>query len=194
MMNILKWPNKILTTKAEPVEKVDEEINKIIDEMLNVMLSNNALGLAANQVGILKRIIVANVDKEQLLVLVNPQIQIDESTLGLHKEEGCLSLPGAQTKLKRASAIKVVGLGRDNEEITYELFDLDAIVIQHEVDHLDGITMLQRANFTQKDFIKKQMKKWDRYVKRKEKKTIREPSKSSRTRRRELPVTKEKTS
>ena len=181
-MKILTWPNKILTSKADIVEKIDEETNKIVDEMLNLMLSNNGLGLSAPQIGISKRIIVAKVDGDQLVVLINPEIEtVDE--IGLHEEEGCLSLPGVQIKVERANAIDVKGLDRTGAELHYHLRGLDAIIIQHEVDHLNGITLLQKADFIQSQKIKKQLKRWTRYVKRQEKKTVHKPSKPSRARR-----------
>jgi peptide deformylase len=170
-MKILTWPNQILTTIAIDVEKIDEETNKIIDEMLNIMLSNNALGLAAPQIGISKRIIVAKISEEQLVILVNPKIK-NKKDLGLYEEEGCLSLPGVKIKVERANTIDVEGLDRKGNELHYHLSNLDAIIIQHEVDHLNGITLLQKANFMQHQKIKKQLKQEARYVKRNKKKII----------------------
>lgn len=170
-ISILTWPNKILTSTAIAVEKVDDEVNKIMDDLLNTMLSNNGVGLAAPQIGISKRIIVANIDSDQLIVLANPEIirKSEEQ----RKPEGCLSLPGGNIPINRFKRIMVRGLGRRGEEIEYVLEDENAAIIQHEIDHLDGITILQRAGFLEKNKLKKQMKEWSRHVKRKQKASVR---------------------
>lgn len=181
MKTVVKWPNQILTSIAKEVEKVDDEVNKIMNDMLNVMLSNNGIGLAAPQISISKRIIVANVDRDQLIILVNPEI-IKKSG-EQYEVEGCLSIPGGMVKIKRAKEITVKGLDREGKEIEYDFTDQDAAVIQHEVDHLNGKTILQRANLLEKNKLQKQIKDWSRHVKRKQKMSVCKPQKSSRTRR-----------
>lgn len=167
MKNIVKYPNKVLLTKCKPVDKVDETINDIMDCMLETMLTIGGVGLAAPQIGVQKRIIVAKPEEDELIVMANPEII--ESNGEAIESEGCLSLPGANIKVKRASSIKVKGLDRSGKEIHLNLNGLHAAIIQHEIDHLDGITLLQRANYIQKRQMKLQMKKYNRLMKRKNK-------------------------
>lgn len=163
-MQVVKWPNLVLTTKSEPVEEVNEEINGLLDNMLEMMMVNDALGLSAPQVGVNKRVIVAK-PEEELILLINPVIEVTDDTKTF-EEEGCLSFPGTGCKIKRDTAIKVTGLDRQGKEISLHLNGLAARVIQHEVDHLDGITILQKADFMQHKVLQNRKRKYERHVKR----------------------------
>jgi peptide deformylase len=163
-MKIIKYPNKILLTKAEPVIEVNEEINKLMDDMLDCMFSSNGQGLAANQIGIPLRVFVANTDDE-LIVIANPIIQtLSEETI--IKYEGCLSIPGGSCRIKRAKSIKLTGLNRSNNEFSLILHDNSARVCQHELDHLNGITLMQRADFSEKANLIKTVKRFSRKAKK----------------------------
>ncbi len=154
---IIKYPSEILKQKAEPVDISEiRELSDLIDSMINTMYAANGIGLAANQVGILKRLVVIDIirDKEHPpIVLINPQI---EDTDGLiDSEEGCLSLPGQSTVIKRAEKILVSGLNRHGEMFRLEATGLLARAIQHEIDHLDGILIMDRLSPIKREFFKK---------------------------------------
>lgn len=157
ILPIIKYPSEILKQKAEPVDPSEiRGLSDLIDSMINTMYAANGIGLAANQVGILKRLIVIDImrDKEHPpIVLINPQI---EETDGLiDSEEGCLSLPGQSTVIKRAEKIFVNGFNRHGEIFRLEATGLLARAIQHEIDHLDGILIMDRLSPIKREFFKK---------------------------------------
>ena len=114
----------------------------LVRDMINLMLSNNGVGLAANQVGVLKQVFVAspNMRREEVLVLFNPRIIRRRGRV--ISEEGCLSLPGINIKIKRAASIEACGLDLEGKEIRIKADGLLARIIQHEVDHLNGKLIL----------------------------------------------------
>ncbi|WP_438433541.1 peptide deformylase [Gorillibacterium sp. sgz500922] len=135
---IVKEPDPVLRQTAKPVPKITPNIQKLLDDMADTMYDAPGVGLAAPQIGILKRAIVMDVgDEHGLIQLVNPEI--------VHKEgeqlgpEGCLSIPGLMGDVKRAQKVRVRGLDREGNEVEIEGTDLLARCIQHEVDHLNGV-------------------------------------------------------
>ncbi len=118
--------------------KITPNIHKLLDDMADTMYDAEGVGLAAPQIGILKRVIVMDVgDEHGLIELINPEIiEKDGEQFG---PEGCLSIPGLRGDVRRAERVKVKGLNRNGEEIVIEGRELLARCIQHEVDHLDGI-------------------------------------------------------
>lgn len=135
---IVKVPDPVLHEKAKPVPKITPNIQKLLDDMADTMYDAPGVGLAAPQIGILKRAIVMDVgDEHGLIQLVNPVITHREGEqLG---PEGCLSIPGLMGDVKRAQKVTVRGLDRDGNEVEIEGTDLLARCIQHEVDHLNGV-------------------------------------------------------
>ncbi|WP_159887068.1 peptide deformylase [Paenibacillus puerhi] len=136
---IVKDPDPVLREKSKPVPKITRNIWKLLDDMVDTMYDAEGVGLAAPQIGILKRVIVMDCGDEHggLIELINPEIiELEGEQLGA---EGCLSIPGLRGDVKRAARAKVKGLNRDGEEIIIEGTELLARCIQHEVDHLDGI-------------------------------------------------------
>ena len=134
----------VLKTRAAPVEDFDESLERLTEEMLATMREQEGVGLAANQVGRLKRILVAAVEDEEY-VLVNPVIEEvaeTEETL----PEGCLSIPGIQVEVERPTAITVSGQNTSGGPIRIEAEGLLARIFQHEVDHLDGVLILDRTD------------------------------------------------
>ena len=123
-----------------PVEKISEDIFELVDNMIETMLKEEGLGLAANQVGSLLRIFVINAaPKEETpkpVALINPEI-VEKDGVGI-EEEGCLSFPGLYLKLTRAGHVRVRAKNLYNEDILYETNGVLARAIQHEMDHLDG--------------------------------------------------------
>jgi peptide deformylase len=161
-LRIYTYPDEVLRHKADPVDEVDQDIARLMDDMVETMYVNNGIGLAAPQVGVSKRVIVVhvNIDEEEqhpLIVLANPEIV--ESDGVVEFEEGCLSLPGFTTMIKRAMNITVRGLGRDGNEVLMEASDLVAIALQHEIDHLEGTLIIDKASTIKRQFYKKKVKK-----------------------------------
>ena len=135
--NIRVDGDDILRKKCKPVEKMTERINVLIDDMFDTMYEANGVGLAAPQVGILKRIVVIDVCDGNPLVLINPVIVSSDGEQ--EGEEGCLSLPGLSGNVIRPNHVICKALDREMKEITVEGEELLARAICHELDHLDGI-------------------------------------------------------
>lgn len=144
-MSILKiriYPDPILRKKSEGIEEVDDSIRRLMDDMTQTMYENKGVGLAAIQVGILKRVIIVDVG-EGLIALANPRILRKEGRqLG---PEGCLSLPDITLDVKRAQRIMVKGLNREGKKIEMGTEGLTACALQHEIDHLNGILIIDRV-------------------------------------------------
>jgi peptide deformylase len=161
-LEIRKYPDEILTKKAEPVDSVDDSLRRLADDMLETMHAAPGLGLAAPQVGVSKRLIVVDVgykegEKADPVVLFNPEIIEAEGTIEF--EEGCLSLPDFNVMVSRAERVVVRGLDMEGKEIEIEADGFMAVVLQHEIDHLDGILLLDRASMLKRQFYKKRIKK-----------------------------------
>jgi len=138
---IITWPAPILLSKAQAISRVTGRTRRLVRDMLETMYAAPGVGLAAPQVGILQRMIVADVG-ENPITLVNPQITVAEGTqVGL---EGCLSLPDLVGEVRRAAWVMVSGLDQRGRPMTIEGEGLLARVLQHEVDHLDGILFIAR--------------------------------------------------
>ena len=138
ILTILEFPDPRLRRKAVAVELVDEKIRTLIGDLLETMYDAPGIGLAATQVDVHQRVLVADLseDKSAPLVLVNPEIL---SRDGVEvTEEGCLSVPGIYEKVERAEHITVKALDRDGNSVEMEAHGLLAVCIQHECDHLDG--------------------------------------------------------
>jgi len=138
LLEILRFPDKRLRTKAIPVEQVDKETQQIIEDMFETMYDAPGIGLAATQVNIHKQIVVMDISeqKDQPLCLINPKIL---SSDGIEKsEEGCLSVPAYYADVERAESITVQALDQKGEMFELEADELLAVCIQHELDHLQG--------------------------------------------------------
>lgn len=134
---IRKKGDEILRKKSKPVNEINDRINELIDDMLDTMYNADGVGLAAPQVGILKRICVIDVG-EGPIVLINPE-KIEESAEQIQAAEGCLSIPGVYGEVKRPARVVVKALNRNGESFTVEGTDMLARALCHEMDHLDGI-------------------------------------------------------
>jgi len=160
MMNreIIKYPNLILRKKCEEVKEVTEEIRNLGLDMIESMTESQGIGLAAPQVGELKRIIAVHLVKErssEVKVEVEPRVFINPKIVKKSKEdkleeEGCLSFPGLWLKIKRAKEVEVEALNEKGEKIHLKAQGLPARILQHEIDHLDGILFIDRIGFWQK--------------------------------------------
>lgn len=143
LRNIVLEGDEILRKKAREVAVVDDHIRMILDDMLETMKAHDGAGLAAPQVGILKRMFIAMVDGE-LIELINPKILETEGEQT--EDEGCLSLPGMVGTVTRPEYIKIIGLDRNGQEVVYEGTGFMPIVLSHEYDHLDGILYTDKAD------------------------------------------------
>ncbi|MDP5273364.1 peptide deformylase [Chengkuizengella axinellae] len=138
---IVKNPDPILREKCKPVTKFNKNLHKLLDDMAETMYDAPGVGLAAPQIGILKRVIVLDSGEEDgpgLIEIVNPEIikTSDEKEVG---PEGCLSIPSINGEVNRFKAITVKGMDRDGNEVVYEAEDFLARIFQHEIDHLNGV-------------------------------------------------------
>ncbi len=139
--------NEILRTKSTSFESVDKSVKKLAQDMMETMNKAEGLGLAAPQVGVNKRLIVVilnyNTDHEMVVPLVNPEIVYFSKETNVC-EEGCLSIPGLYEPVPRSSTIRVKFLDLKGNKQLLELNEMNARVVQHEVDHLDGILFVDR--------------------------------------------------
>ena len=156
-MEIKKYPDEVLKKKAEQVKNFDDGLQRLIDDMIETMYTAPGLGLAANQVGVLKQVMVIDIstseEESSLMVLVNPEIVLMEGEL--ESEEGCLSIPDYTTIVKRAEKVKVKCLDRHGEPFEVESEGLLAKALQHEIDHLNGILFVDRIGRIKREFFKK---------------------------------------
>ena len=144
---IRKDGDEILRKKCRPVEEINERIYELLDDMAETMYKANGVGLAAPQVGILKRVVVIDVG-DGLIELINPEIiSSSGSQVG---QEGCLSIPGYYGEVERPFKVKVKALDRNGKEVIYKATDYLTVAMCHELDHLDGILYKDKAKSLEK--------------------------------------------
>ena len=169
LRKILTEPDPILRKKCEPLEKVDADTKKLMDDMLETMYAAPGIGLAAVQIGILKRIVVIDIskseEKKSPLFLINPQI-VNQSKKTSIYEEGCLSLPGQFAEIERPAECTLKYIDYNGKEKELKADGLLATCIQHEVDHLDGILFIDYLSKLKKDMIIKKLVKQKKEIKR----------------------------
>lgn len=160
-MNIRTYPDPILKKMAQPVVNIDGDIQGLIDDMSKLMYQASGIGLAANQVGVAKRVIIFDMNYkekgEDLTVLINPTIVLAEDEVLF--EEGCLSVPDFLGKITRKKHLKVQGLDRRGKAIDIDAKDLMAICIQHEIDHLNGTLILDLVSHLKRNLYKRKREK-----------------------------------
>ena len=153
-------PDPILRKKSESLEKVDSELRKLLDDMLETMYSAPGIGLAAVQVGVLKRLVVIDISKDKEkkdpLFLINPEITLRSKQTSVH-EEGCLSLPGHYAEIERPAECQIKFIDYNGKEKALSAKGLLATCIQHEVDHLNGILFIDYLSKLKKDMIVKKL-------------------------------------
>lgn len=154
-MTIRTLGDPVLREKAKPVEKIDGKIKKLVKSMTKTMGAAPGIGLAAPQVGILRQVAVLNVS-EEIICLINPEI-ISKSKTEKEEEEGCLSVPNVTVPVKRAIKIKVRALNIKGECLEMVAEGLMARIIQHEIDHLNGILIIDRTSKDEKRRILREL-------------------------------------
>jgi peptide deformylase len=143
-LDIRTFGDPVLKTRAAPVESFDGSLAHLAEEMLATMREHEGVGLAANQVGRLKRLLVAALEDEEF-VIVNPVVE--EAVVTTEWElEGCLSIPGIQVEIERPTGIAVSGQDTSGTPLRIEASGLLARILQHEIDHLDGVLILDRTD------------------------------------------------
>ena len=143
-LEVKTFGDPVLKTRAARVKEFDEALLRLTGEMLVTMREREGVGLAANQVGRLRRVLVAGIEEDEY-VLINPVIEArsDETEV---LAEGCLSIPGIQVDVERPVAVTVSGQNAAGEDLRFEAEGLLARVFQHEIDHLDGVLILDRTD------------------------------------------------
>ena len=161
LLKILIFPDPRLRTVAKTVEVVDDSIKKLTQDMLETMYQGSGIGLAATQVNVHKRVIVLDISesKDEPLILINPEIiKIIDPNKKIFSE-GCLSVPGFYEELKRPSSVEISYLDIDGKRNLLLANDLLAVVIQHEMDHLDGKMMVDFISNIKREMIRKRLLK-----------------------------------
>jgi peptide deformylase len=160
-MKIITYPDPILKKKADPIINIDGKAQDLIDNMSKLMYQVSGIGLAANQIGVAKRVIIFDINYKEkgkdLTVLINPTIVLAEDKVVF--EEGCLSVPDFQGKITRKKHLQVQGVDRHGKPINIEAEDLTAICIQHEIDHLDGTLILDHVSHLKRNLYKRKVEK-----------------------------------
>src|SRR3990172_3642291 len=157
-IKILQYPNPLLREKSHNIESFGEPERKLIRDLIDTMRANPAVGLAAVQIGFLKRIIAVDVTPKSpghgLIVLINPQI-IESGGFKKTVREGCLSIPKYTADIKRSEAVTVKGLNENGTAVEIHSSGFEAVALQHEIDHLDGILFIDRIESIKSLFKRK---------------------------------------
>ncbi|NBC23373.1 MAG: peptide deformylase [Gammaproteobacteria bacterium] len=162
ILNILEYPDPRLRTKAKPVSRVDDDVRRLIDDMLETMYDAPGIGLAASQVDVHQRIIVVDVseNRDDPHAFINPELTLISGQV--ETEEGCLSVPGFYEPVTRAEEIRVKALDRDGQPLEMEAQGLLAVCIQHECDHLEGKLFVDYVSNLKRNRIRKKLEKQHR--------------------------------
>ncbi len=157
---ITHYPAKVLASRAQPVEKIDDNIRQLVEKMTDIMLKNKGIGLAAPQAGVPLRLFITSLDRtrENVKVYINPTVTLTTDEID-PMDEGCLSVPGVYTKIRRYKKCKVTATDLDGNEFTEEAEGLPARALQHEYDHIEGITIADRMGSAAKITHRQQLKK-----------------------------------
>ena len=153
------YPARVLATPAQPVENIDDNIRQLVKKMTDIMLENKGVGLAAPQAGVPLRLFIISLDasRENVKVFINPTVT--PITGGFESiEERCLSVPGVRTKIRRFKKCKVTATDLDGNEFTEEAEGLYARALQHEYDHIEGMTITERMSSVAKIAHRRQLK------------------------------------
>ncbi|NEV61011.1 peptide deformylase [Thiorhodococcus minor] len=161
-LDILTFPDSRLRKKALPVDQVDDDIRRLVDDMLETMYDAPGIGLAATQVNVQRRIIVMDLSEhhDSPLCFINPELVWQEGKEQM--DEGCLSVPGFFEPVTRAERVRVKALDRNGEPFTLEADGLLAVCIQHEIDHLEGKLFVDHISMLKRQRIRRKLEKEQR--------------------------------
>lgn len=161
---IITYPNPMLLEPSETVTVFDDPLQELIEDMAETMFEAPGAGLAAVQVAVNKRVIVVNTTQDtedaekSWYALINPEI-IEKNGVFISEEEGCLSVPELRATVKRASRVVVKAQDRNGDPLTIEVDGFHAVVLQHEIDHLNGILFIEHLSALKRSLYKKKVKK-----------------------------------
>jgi peptide deformylase len=141
---IRQYPDAALKMEARPVADFDDELLSLVERMKLLMVDANGIGLAATQVGVLRRVFVFQRAEDEVAAIVNPEI-VEHSEETDVADEGCLSIQGISVPVERSLEVTIVGKDENGNDVRYELDDYAARCVQHETDHLDGVLMIDRT-------------------------------------------------
>ncbi len=160
-LDVRVYPDSILAQKAEMVGNIDDSMRQLLDQMADTMYADSGIGLAAPQIGRSTRAVVIDasprVEGESLIKLINPVITFSEGES--ENEEGCLSLPGVSEPVTRAARVIVEAYDEDGKPVKIETETFLAIVLQHEIDHLDGILFIDHLSRLKRNMIRRKLRK-----------------------------------
>ncbi len=161
-LEILTYPNNLLLRPTKPLENIDGKVQEMIENMATTMYEAPGIGLAAIQVGWDKSLLIYDIsprdENRDLKVIVNPKI-IESDGEMISEDEGCLSVPDFRADVKRASRILVEGVDREGSPLKIEAEGLLAIVLQHEIDHLNGTLFIDHISALKREMYKRRVKK-----------------------------------
>ncbi|NDV18249.1 peptide deformylase [Pseudodesulfovibrio sp. JC047] len=161
-LEICTWPDAVLAAKAEPLSEVTPELKELIENMVETMYESDGVGLAAPQVGESIRLICVDQTgpkvRGDLRVLINPEIVECDGEVA--SEEGCLSCPGLNTTVTRSEHVVCKATDPDGKDVTIDTAGFLAIILQHEIDHLEGVTLADRVGRLKKAMYRKKALKW----------------------------------
>jgi peptide deformylase len=161
ILEILKYPHPVLRKRSEAVSQINKEVEKLIEDMRETMYEAGGIGLAACQVGVPQRVIVLDVSpmdpQHSFFALINPEIISEEGEID--HEEGCLSVPDCLEKVKRKEKVCVRGLSPEGMRMEIKGEGILAIAIQHELDHINGILILDRVSRLKREIYRSKLKK-----------------------------------
>jgi len=159
--DIITYPHPVLRQQAETITEFDEELKTLVEDMADTMYQAPGVGLAANQIGIARRVVVVDRSTQEnernFIILVNPEISRGEGSVV--QEEGCLSVVECYSKVKRFYSIHVTAQDVDGKTLEFDAEDRFARIIQHEVDHLNGTLFIDHLSSLKRALYKKKLKK-----------------------------------
>jgi peptide deformylase len=164
ILKIVKYPEPVLQQPGEPVTEFNDELHQLVADMFETMYKSQGIGLAAQQVGVVKRVTVIDLslgkDPAQKLVLVNPEIIFREGKQ--YEEEGCLSFPEIREKIQRAAKVRIRAQDENGKWFEMDGEELLSRAFQHEIDHLDGVLFISRMSALKRDLTLRRIRKMQR--------------------------------
>lgn len=161
ILDVVTYPQATLRKMSEPITEISQDIRDLIRDMRETMYSSRGIGLAAPQVGVNQKVIVVDVaiyqPEQKPFALINPEIVSGEGEV--ESTEGCLSVPDVLETIKRKEKVTVRGLNEEGEQVEIEATGMLAICLQHEIDHLNGTTIVERLSPIKRELVRKKLKK-----------------------------------
>ena len=160
---ITRYPATVLARRAEPIEKIDDSVRRLVEKMTDIMLDNKGIGLAGPQVGLALRMFIISLDgtRDSVRVYINPKVTPVTDEIELF-EEGCLSVPRIYTKIRRYKKCRVTATDLNGKQFTEDAEGLYARALQHEYDHIEGLTVVNRMSQTARIAHRRQLKRLEK--------------------------------